>query len=129
YNGATTYSSALSTSTLTNYLSPTTQSVSSFTVTAGWPAFAINSGTNTAQGYRFEAYTDPGYTAFAGSSVTTSVALSTLTINGLTPYTTYYLRAGAINWNSVVNYITFGSTMTNVGNAPSPVNIANVYIT
>src|SRR5437868_2174226 len=55
--------------------------------------------------------------------------LSTLTINGLTPYTTYYLRAGAINWQDVVNYVTFGSTLTSAGAAPSPVTLANVYIT
>src|SRR5581483_10399117 len=69
WNGATIYSATQpSTSTLTNFLSPTTLSVSSFSVTAGWPAFAIGSGTNTAQGYRFEAYTDAAYTSFAASS-------------------------------------------------------------
>src|SRR5205807_2305856 len=50
-------------------------------------------------------------------------------ISGLTPFTTYYLRAGAINWNSAVNYVTFGSTRTDAGPAPSPVTIAAVYIT
>src|SRR5262249_34350164 len=54
---------------------------------------------------------------------------STLTISGLTPFTTYYLRAGAINWNNAVNYVTFGSTRTDAGPAPSPVNVSAVYIT
>src|ERR1019366_8697186 len=124
FNGATSYSvTQPSTSTLTNFLSPSVLSVSSITVTAGWPAFASGSSTNTAQGYRFEAYTDAGYTSLAGSSVTTSVTLSTLTISGLTAFTTYYLRAGAINWNTVVNYTIFASTLTNAGAAPTPVTI------
>src|SRR5437773_4231397 len=71
-------------------------------------------------------------TDFSGqliSSMTFVAAQSTLTVNGLTPFTTYYLRAGAINWNNVINYVTFGSTRTDAGPAPSPVNISNVYIT
>ena len=119
FSGATNYAPAVSSATWTNFISPSVLSVSSLTVTAGWPAFATQSGTNTAQGYRFEAYTDAGYTALAGSSVTTNVVLSTLTINGLTPFTTYYLRAGAINWDNVVNYATFGSTMTNLFFSPA----------
>src|SRR5262249_46537727 len=65
WNGTTNYAPSVpaSTSTLTNLLSPSVLNVSSNTVTAGWPAFAVGSGTNTAQGYRFEAYTDAGYTS------------------------------------------------------------------
>src|SRR5213078_3445502 len=89
---------------------PSLLSVSSITITAGWPAYAVGSGTNTTQGYRFEAYSDAAYTSLIASSQTTAAALSTLTISGLTPYTTYYLRAGATNWNSVVNYVTVGGS-------------------
>src|SRR5262249_37590365 len=130
FNGGTNYTltTPISTSTLTNLLSPSVLGVSSITVQAGWPAFAVGSGTNTAQGYRFEAYTDASYTSLAGSSVTTSGTVSTLTISGLSAFTTYYLRAGAINWNSVVNYIPFGSTRTDAGAAPSPANITAVYV-
>src|SRR5205807_6087291 len=99
------------------------------TATAGWPAFAVGSGTNTTQGYRFEAYSDAAYTTLIASSQTAIASVSTLTISGLTPFTTYYLKAGAINWDSVVNYVTFGSTRTDAGPAPSPVNITNVYVT
>src|SRR5206468_4336158 len=47
---------------------------------------------------------------------------------GLAPLTTYYLRAGGINWDGVVNYSTFGSTKTLLGTTP-PLNpvIAAVY--
>src|SRR5262249_42748454 len=73
FNVGTNYSLAtpVSTSTLTNLLSPSVLGVSSITVQAGWPAFAVGSGTNTTQGYRFEAYTGSSYTSLAGSSVTT----------------------------------------------------------
>src|ERR1019366_10246047 len=129
YNGATTYSGTQpSTSTLTNFLSPSVLSVSSISVTAGWPAFAVGSGTNTAQGYRLEAYNDANYTSLAGSSQTTSVALSTLSISNLTPFTTYYLRAGAVNWNGVVNYVTIGSTQTTAGGAVANPAISAVYV-
>src|SRR4029077_12594936 len=111
---ATSYSGTQpSTSTLTNFLTPSVLSVSSFSVTAGWPAFAVGSGTNTAQGYRLEAYSDAGYTSLVGSSQTTVVTQSTLTIGGLSAYTTYYLRAGADNWSGTTNYVTMGPTITN----------------
>ena len=103
FSGATSYSATQpSTSTLTNLLTPSVFGVSSNTVTVNWPAFAINSGTNTAQGYELDASTSSNFVTYA-SSLTTVVAQSTLTISGLTPFTTYYLRAGSINWNSVVN--------------------------
>src|SRR5262249_13484753 len=99
WNGTTNYAPTVpaSTSTLTNFISPTTLGVTSTTVSAGWIAFDVGSGTNTTQGYRFEAYTDANYTALAGSSQTVTATASTLTISGLAPFTTYYLRAGAIN--------------------------------
>src|ERR1019366_8658311 len=129
YNGATTYNlTQPSTSTLTNLLSPSVLGVSSQTATVGWPAFATLSGTNTAQGYRLEAYSDNLYTSFVTSSQTFDVTLSTLTLGSLTPFTTYYLRAGAINWNGVVNYITLGSTRTDAGAAPGAPSFTAVYV-
>ena len=43
--------------------------------------------------------------------------------------TTYYLRVGGINWNSVINYVTIGSTLTNTGLGPIGPTINAVYIT
>ena len=45
--------------------------------------------------------------------------VTTLTIQNLSAYTTYFFRVGGINYNNVVNYVTVGSTQTTVG--PSPV--------
>src|SRR5204863_76936 len=36
---------------------------------------------------------------------------------------------GGINWSNTTNYVTIGSTLTNAGAAPSPVNVRTVYIT
>ena len=76
-----------------------------------WPAFAGGSSTNTAQGYELDASTSSNFVTYT-SSITSAVAQSTLTISGLTPFTTYYLRAGAINWDNVVNMVVIGSTST-----------------
>src|SRR5205823_3987453 len=46
------------------------------------------------------------------SSATYLVSFSTLTIGNLTPATTYYFRAGTLNWNTVYNFVTVGSTPT-----------------
>src|SRR4029077_3835283 len=42
--------------------------------------------------------------------------------------TTYYLRAGADNWNGTTNYITIGSTLTNAGGAVGSPAISAVYM-
>ena len=81
-----------------------------------WPAFVSGSSTNTAQGYELDASTSSTFITYT-SSTTTAVAQSTLTISGLTPFTTYYLRAGGVNWDSVVNFVTL-STQTSAGAAP-----------
>ena len=89
WNGATTYSGTQpSTSTWTNLLTPIVFSVSSSTIVVNWPPFASGSSTDTAQGYELDASTSPNFITYT-SSTTTAVAQSTLTISGLTPFTTY----------------------------------------
>ena len=128
WSGATTYSGTQpSTSTWTNLLNPSVASVSSSTVVVNWPAFASGSSTDTAQGYELDASTSPNFITYT-SSTTTAVAQSTLTISGLIPFTTYYLRVGGVNWDSVVNYIGL-STQTSAGAAPGGVNLSAVYVT
>src|SRR6185312_3171160 len=54
---------------------------------------------------------------------------STLTIVGLTPFTTYYLRAGAFNYNDVLNFANVLSTQTLPGAAPGAPTITAVHLT
>src|SRR5207245_5907616 len=98
-DGTTNYASSLSTSTLTDFVQNTQfYQVYVTSVVVNWTALG------SADGYRLEAYSDAGFTTFAGSSATYSVAQTTLSIEGLQSYTTYYFRLGGINHNSVVNY-------------------------
>src|ERR1019366_7157684 len=115
------------TSTWTNLISPSVLSVSSSTAQVGWVAFNSGSSTNTAQGYELDYSTSNNFITYQ-SSVTTAVTVSTLTASGLTAYTTYYLRAGAINWDGVVNYASALSTVTLTGPAPVVTSI-NVFVT
>jgi len=99
-----TYVTAVGTSTLTNLISPSVLSVTGNTVTVGWPAFTAGPGTNTAQGYQLQASTAADFSGTLYSSATATLTFSTLTVSGLTSGTTYYLRAGGLNWNSVANF-------------------------
>ena len=89
-----------STSTLTNFLTPIVFGVSSNTVTVNWPAFDGGSGTNTAQGYELDASYHSNFSAFH-FLYNNCRRPKYVNVSGLTPFTTYYLRAGSINWNSV----------------------------
>src|SRR5258708_36406584 len=116
-----------STSTLTSLL--TGQSVTGIFVTSlrvNWNLFAGGSGANTATGYRLEVSTDPTFVPLAGSSVTLNVNLSTLTVSSLIPATTYYLRAGGLNWNNVPNFVTVPSTKTLA--TPTPGGLAGTAV-
>src|SRR6185295_9172318 len=128
WSGTTNYSSTLSTSTLTSLLTAQQfAGVSSFTVTANWVTFSSGPGNGTSEGYLLQASTASDFSLINGSSQTSTVALSTLTVNGLLSDTTYYLRVGALNWTNTPNYVVIsGSTRTLTGAAPVP-TITNVY--
>src|SRR4029077_17145233 len=86
------------------------------------------SGPNTSEGYELDASTATNFFPIAGSSVTTAVNQSTLTVVGLSAFTTYYLRIGGVNWNNATNYITIGSTQTTAGGAVGSPAITAVYL-
>ncbi|MDE2141537.1 MAG: hypothetical protein KGJ84_03895 [Elusimicrobia bacterium] len=117
WNSARNYAVTAPTSTLTSPLSAL-QSYQVFetSITLNWAALPSTPQSATAQGYRIDASTtnfgalSPGGAVF--SSATTDVTLATLTVSGLTADATYYLRAGALDWNSVANYAGAGSTST-----------------
>src|SRR5262249_55168595 len=122
YNGATTYSTVLATATLTTLITDAQfYQVNVTSVVVNWTPLG------SADGYRLEAATDAGFTNVIQSSVTTDVNFSTLTIQSLNAYTTYYFRVGGINNNQVVNYTVMGATQTRAGSAPVA-SITNVYV-
>src|SRR6185437_10039835 len=125
---ATSYANTtpISTSTLTSSIAGAQiYQVFTTSVTANWLPLAIPPGS---EGYELDAATDAGFTNVIASSVTPNVNLSTLTVSGLSVDTTYYLRAGGVNWNSATNYVLIGSTQTRTGAVVTNAAITNVYV-
>jgi len=122
YSGATEYAltTPISTSTLADTVTNSQiYSASYSSVTLNWAAQGGGPGANTSEGYLVQASTANDYTGTIFSSATTNVTLSTLTVVGLMPQTTYYFRIGSLNWDSIYSYIPVGSTVTT--NVPAPV--------
>jgi len=125
YNGTTSYASMTpsSTSTLTSPISGA-QFAGTFvtSVTVNWAALGA------AQGYVLDISTSSDFTSLTGSSITTSVNVTTLTVNNLAAFTTYYLRIGGLNWDGVADYAALGSTRTTPGGPPGTPNLSAVFI-
>ena len=73
-------------------------------VTANWLPLPATPQNATAEGYRLEASEAADFAATVSVSSTPDVALSTLSATGLSANTTYYLRAGGLNWASSSNF-------------------------
>src|SRR6185312_915680 len=129
YNGATNYSlSDPSTSTLADApQNVLIYEVDSTSVTLNWTTFTAGPGANTSEGYELDASsTNFNGTGTVYFSSNTTPSVSTLTIVGLAPFTTYYLRAGAFNYNGVANFTNAGSTETLSGIALIPGAVADL---
>ncbi|MBI5622324.1 MAG: hypothetical protein HY924_00955, partial [Elusimicrobia bacterium] len=76
--------------------------------TLNWQALPAGPQSSTSEGYRLEASSTNFGALLPGgavlSSATPNVALSTLTSAGLLPNTTYFYRAGALNWAGHPNF-------------------------
>ncbi len=81
-------------------------------VTVNWTPLPTSPSSATAEGYSLEASTAADFSGTVFSSATPNVSLSTLTVSGLAGRTTYYFRVGSLNWNSVADYVSVGSTRT-----------------
>ncbi|MFH2201703.1 MAG: fibronectin type III domain-containing protein [Elusimicrobiota bacterium] len=119
-----------SSSTLTravNTLTPAFLGVFAGSVTANWAALPTTPASQTAEGYRLEASTAANFSGTVLSSATTGVAVSTLTVSGLGADTTYYFRAGGINWNGKPHFTALGSTASLAG-VPTGVTFSGVFL-
>ncbi|TPW18980.1 MAG: psrP, partial [Elusimicrobia bacterium] len=82
-------------------------------VTARWAARPPSPAADSSEGYALEASTAADFTGTLLASSTPNVLLSTLTITGLYPNTTWYFRATSLNWaGSTGPYTSLGSTAT-----------------
>ncbi len=95
------------------------QSVLVSSATLDWvplPASPPQASSRTSEGYALEGSTTnfgalyPGGQVF--SSATPNVSLSTLTLQGLLPDTTLYLRVGSLNWQGQRKYVSIPFTAT-----------------
>ena len=105
--------------------------VTASTITVSWTAFGSGSGTNTSEGYMLQLSSTNFTGGMIYSSTTSTLATSTLTVAGLQPGTTYFLQAGALNWNLTPNFASFLSTVTAIsgGGLPAPTGLHNIAIT
>lgn len=77
-------------------------------VSLTWGALPANS----AASYRIEAAATAAFSPVLFSSSSPNMSLSTLTLTGLTPNTSYYFRAGTVNLDNTPNYYFTPATAT-----------------
>lgn len=101
-------SSNSSVATLANIpVSPVPSNVLTNSLSAAWAEPAGESA-----GYRLDASTAANFTGTLFTASNQSSIQTSLSLSGLAMNTTYYLRAGSLNWASVVNHAPSFSTMT-----------------
>ena len=93
-----------------------------------WPAFDDGFEHEYRARYELDASTSTDFITYT-SSITQCRRAKHVTVIDLTSFTTYYLRAGSINWNSVLNYDKRTEHADEPGVAPTPVTLTAVYIT
>ena len=118
-NGIASLTLFTSTATLATAPTPLTKThigVFETSVTVAWAALPPSPDESSSRGYRLDSSSTnfgavtPG--GAIGSSQTTSVAASSLTVTGLDRNTTYYFRVASLNWNTAANFTELGSTVT-----------------
>ena len=83
---------------------------------------------STCEGYLLQASSQPFgsgsviYSSASGTNLTAS-----LTIYGLKPYTTYYLRIGSLNWSKTPNFTVLPPALTSIGQALASAQISAVW--
>lgn len=113
--------------------SPAVPAVYYSSATLAWTPLPASPPEDTAEAYVVEAATSPEFTTVLFSSATSLVAaVPALTVQGLSPNTTYYLRTGSVNFEGRANYSVAPATAT-LANRPtqqaSPVTPYTVTLT
>ena len=124
YNGATVYMTATPSnrSTLPASLGAALfAGVFYSSVTVSWTPLASSPPKATAESYLLEAATTQAFTQVLFSSSTGITPVSRLTLTSLSPNTSYYFRAGSVNWDGAANYSVTPATAT-MANAPTQLN-------
>jgi len=110
------FSSNLSSSSLALPILPSINSVLSNSISVQWTPLPATPSSATSEGYEVDASSTnfgalaPGGTIYISS--VSSYAVGSLSVSGLAFSTTYYLRAGALNWSGVADYLSLPSTST-----------------
>ncbi len=121
YNGTTIYSKTVPEfrQTLTQPLTGLNiPGVFQSSITVAWTPLTASQQSDSAESYLLEASTGASFTGpILFSSNTAIIALDRLTITGLQPNTSYYFRAGTLNYEGSVNYAATPATST-LANAP-----------
>ncbi|HNW44133.1 MAG TPA: fibronectin type III domain-containing protein [Elusimicrobiales bacterium] len=131
WNASPNYALTGSTSTLAKAVTPLVPvftEVFSSAIKARWAALPAAPSSSTGEGYLLEASSSNfDGTGTVYSSATADAALNALTIEDLAANTTYYFRAGSLNWNSRPNYTALGATAT-LANQPQAAALAGVFL-
>lgn len=99
----TAYSGTSSTSTLAARLENLSYSAYRTSATVSWTPMTGGTRERNAQGYRLLVSSSPIFEGLTHSSATALPALGSLTVSGLITNTTYYYKAGALNWHYAAN--------------------------
>lgn len=81
-------------------------------ITAQWTPSAVAPSSKSAEGYRVDLSTDINFNGTVVSSAVAGVEGFRASFTGLSHSTTYYLRIGSLNWNSLPSYAATISTLT-----------------
>ncbi|MDD4004921.1 MAG: fibronectin type III domain-containing protein [Elusimicrobiaceae bacterium] len=102
-SGPTSYSNNVASSTFARHIQGVSAAHTSDAVSVAWAPYPAAPQADSCSGYLLEVSSYNDFSVAASSS-TAEITLSTLVISGLSPNTTYYYRAGALNGAGAVSY-------------------------
>ncbi len=123
----TIYSGVISTSTLAAGLRDVAHEVHRTSAAVSWTPMASGVQEGDAEGYALLVSTSQLFTGTVHYSATDNAAAGELTVEGLLMNTTYYYKAGALNWNGVPNF-TYAESFTTRASSISAFGLVSRHI-